>query len=449
MLILTAVAFILRLAFAAYVQPVPYTDFKDYWDIAIRLAHGEGYVGYGRAYVQQGAPSAFRPIGYPFLLSLVIRLFGESWWVAVLFQIGMGTGVVLATYWLTARLFGRTAGWIAGVLTALMADHVMWSSVLGSEIPFALVTLLGVTLWVPKVRGGADRRSPNADGPMVPSWQRLFLSGMLLGLATLIRPVLLPVAGLYFTYACLCNWGRLRSRAVMRRVVTGTLVLSLGMMLVIAPWTARNYVVLGAFVPVSTNGGVNLWQGNNPRANGEYYWSWDPTVNPLLTAKTEVERDRLGRRLALAWILDNPDAFLRLGLKKWWYLFRLHSAPYFTIGQAARPLPQWFREGVYRWMWFGLFLVMSLTAVGAAVWLVRFRFHDGSLGRTSLPILFILYMLAIHFVFPAWDRFRFPFTPFMLALAGLAGDYILENLRAVRNPPVTHAIGAHGRSPRG
>lgn len=436
LLVLAALAFTLRLAFAAYVQPVPYTDFKDYWAIAIRLAHGEGYVGYGPAYVQQGAPSAYRPIGYPFLLSLTIRLFGESWWVAVLFQTVMGTGVVLATYRLTTRLFGSTAGWIAGVLTALIADHVMWSSVLGSEIPFALMTLLGVTLWVPKFQTAAEAGGTKVAELIDPSLQRLFLSGLLLGLATLIRPVLLPVAGLYLLYACLCNWGRLRSRAVLRRIITSTVVLSMGMMLVITPWTVRNFIVLGAFVPVSTNGGVNLWQGNNPQANGEYYWSWDPTINPLLMASNEVERDRLGRRLAMAWIMNNPKAFIRLGFKKWWYLFRLHSAPYFTIGQAARPLPAWFVDGVYWWMWSGLFLLLSLTVVGSAVWLVTFRLHDGSLGRTSLPILFILYMLAIHFVFPAWDRFRFPFTPFMLALAGLAGDYVMKKFHYVRCPRV-------------
>jgi len=31
-------------------------------------------------------------------------------------------------------------------------------------------------------------------------------------------------------------------------------------LLVVVPWTVRNYVAFGAFVPVSTAGALNLWQ---------------------------------------------------------------------------------------------------------------------------------------------------------------------------------------------
>ncbi|HEY8487449.1 MAG TPA: glycosyltransferase family 39 protein, partial [Thermaerobacter sp.] len=118
----------MRYATAWYLRPVPTSDFKIYWDIAMGLAEGRGYV-------IGGVPSAFRPIGYPLLLSLVIRLFGPHWWYAVLVQVLMSTAIVAATYWFTRRLFGTSAGLAAAALTALMPDHVLWSTVLNSEIP--------------------------------------------------------------------------------------------------------------------------------------------------------------------------------------------------------------------------------------------------------------------------------------------------------------------------
>ncbi len=41
--------------------------------------------------------------------------------------------------------------------------------------------------------------------------------------------------------------------------------------LVVAPWTLRNWLVFDAFVPVSTSGALNLWQGNTRLSRQEVY----------------------------------------------------------------------------------------------------------------------------------------------------------------------------------
>jgi len=42
-------------------------------------------------------------------------------------------------------------------------------------------------------------------------------------------------------------------------------------LLAVAPWTYRNWVVFEAFVPVSTAGGLNLYQGNAPLSRQQVY----------------------------------------------------------------------------------------------------------------------------------------------------------------------------------
>ncbi|GAB6876275.1 ArnT family glycosyltransferase [Thermaerobacter litoralis] len=417
-LAVTALALALRVGLAVYLQPVPISDFRAYWNIAVDLAHGKGYV------TEAGTPSAYRPIGYPLLLSVVVRIFGEDWFYAIVVQALMGTGIVVATAWLATRLFGAGTGLAAGLLTAILPDHLLWSTVLDSEIPFMLFMLLGVGLWVP-ARGPAG---------FIPSPKRLVLSGLCLGFAALIRPVMLPAAGLFLLYVALSTLGAWRTPGTWRRILAGTAAVTLGTVLVVAPWTIRNYVALGAFIPVSTNGGVNLWQGNNPAANGAFFWPTDPAENPLLTVESQVERDRLGRRLALQWIRENPGDFVRLGFVKWRHLLTdVRTAPNFAIRKASRPVPPAVREHIVPVLRWALYVLLTLTALGLLGWLARGRAGSAAeLGRTSLPALFLLYMLALHFVFPAWDRFRFPFTPFMAILAGLALSAPVEAMRRRR-----------------
>ena len=63
--------------------------------------------------------------------------------------------------------------------------------------------------------------------------------------------------------------------------------------LLIAPWSIRNTRLLGSFVQISTNGGVNFWEGNNPTSNGS------TEALPQETIKmNEAVRDRYLGKLA-------------------------------------------------------------------------------------------------------------------------------------------------------
>ncbi|NNL99309.1 MAG: hypothetical protein HKO62_01075, partial [Gammaproteobacteria bacterium] len=78
--------------------------------------------------------------------------------------------------------------------------------------------------------------------------------GVLGGVAALVKPVgllLVPIYGLILFAA---------RRPLPWRPVA---VMFLCQALVIAPWTVRNWVVSGYFVPVATGAGFSLWVGNN------------------------------------------------------------------------------------------------------------------------------------------------------------------------------------------
>ncbi len=103
-----------------------------------------------------------------------------------------------------------------------------------------------------------------------------------------------------------------------------------GVVLAIAPATLRNLAVSGEPVLISSHGGLNLYVGNGPTADGTY--SPIPGITPSIDGQArdakKVAEAAEGRplstrevsahftRLAVSWAREHPGAALRLFLKK-------------------------------------------------------------------------------------------------------------------------------------
>jgi hypothetical protein len=94
--------------------------------------------------------------------------------------------------------------------------------------------------------------------------------------------------------------------------------------LVVAPWLVRNWVVLGGFVPLRSNVGLELAVGNRPGVDGRTYSDGFDQVHPY---RSDAERARLAelgelaymrekKQLALTWIAEHPEEFARLSLRR-------------------------------------------------------------------------------------------------------------------------------------
>src|SRR5262249_8839645 len=83
---------------------------------------------------------------------------------------------------------------------------------------------------------------------------------------------------------------------------------------VIAPWTLRNCLVLGAFIPISTNGGLAFYSANNPMASGGFTPRRERDLDTLM--KDEVLWNRTGFELGKEWIRSHPMAFSKLIFQK-------------------------------------------------------------------------------------------------------------------------------------
>ncbi len=171
------------------------------------------------------------------------------------FQAGLGVLMVPLCYVLAGRLFNRRAGLLFAALWAIWFPFVELPATLFSE-PIYLF-LFTLHIWLLLRFDDLGRR------------RDLVLAGLVLGMAALTRsPALYALA---FAAPWLF-WRALRSGATGRSAWSwGAIVpalraaarpyvpLVVATLLVVLPWTARNWVVYHRIIPIDTLGPINLW----------------------------------------------------------------------------------------------------------------------------------------------------------------------------------------------
>jgi hypothetical protein len=180
------------------------------------------------------------------------------------------------------------------------------------------------------------------------SWNRAvglwLLAGVSFGVSTWLRPNTLALAP--------CVAAGLIALGPRRAVLKPALLLALAACLTIAPITLRNYVVYRAFIPVSINMGIVLWEGIAD-AGGEDFGAV-PTDNRVDRQEARlyhnprykqswawpdgIRRDRARVRRSLSVIRAHPFWFLNAML---WRMAAMldyaSSAPPLVAGSAPAP----------------------------------------------------------------------------------------------------------------
>jgi 4-amino-4-deoxy-L-arabinose transferase-like glycosyltransferase len=288
LLAIGVLAFVLRAAWALIYGRVDgaQDDALFYEFTADNLAHGRGF-----SHLFGGA-SAQWPPGFPFVVSLLYRIFGLHLNLGLALNVGLGTLTALLIYLLGRRVLGRPGGIVAGVFFAILPAPIFFTGLFLSETTFlfVLVGFLALATFLPQRR-----------------WTPVVL-GVAAGLAALTKS-----EGVLVAVIPLAIWsGQLKRPEWLRSA--GLLLVT--MALTVAPWTIRNAAELDAFVPVATNASTTLWSGHNSEANGGAVYPPPELLarlpDDLDATEREVAEARLLRKEAGHWALRNPPKELGL-----------------------------------------------------------------------------------------------------------------------------------------
>jgi 4-amino-4-deoxy-L-arabinose transferase-like glycosyltransferase len=335
----------------------------------------------------------FYPPVYAYFAGSLFRAFGTM--RAVLWaQVVLGALLVPAVGRVGTLAFGRRAGLLAAAATAFYPELVWYPAHYWSETVFLLLLW-----WAIERTLVADARG--SRGVAV-------AAGVLWGLTTLTRELalyLVPIVALWM----LRPRGRRGERAGKIKIQDLTpaapalLVLAAG--LTVAPWTVRNAIVFRAFIPVSTMGGLNLWQGNTTLTHLQIYELLPAIGGP-------VEQDRYCRAMAWKTIVERQPAWilekLRSEMPEFWKAGS-EVLDHLAGRQACGPLP------ASRLVPIELLLVLPYLAalllfLGG---IVRLRFS----GAAWLLLLFLAAYNAAHVVAYSTTRFRLPVLPVVFLVA--------------------------------
>jgi 4-amino-4-deoxy-L-arabinose transferase-like glycosyltransferase len=374
----------LRLAWWAYAQPAPVSDFEYYRRLALDvLTHGQ--FGYPE-------PSGYRVPGYPLFLAALMLVTRSTAWLSF-GNVVLSSLVPYLVYRLAVELTTIRAALVAAAIAAANPTFVLFSPVLASEHLFT-VFLLAAFLVTCRASGRAGT---------------LAVAGLLLGAAILTRPeglFYLPV----FVAAGL-------SQGPLSRMRMPLLAFLVAAFLVVMPWYLRNEVVLGPGTGLSTSGGLSLYYGHNPTG----YW-WHPLKGTPLEGLSEAQIHRRGYQLAIAYLRAATPTQLAADLRQ--ATGRFFSTEDYAVIWSTRapgPNPDTFTATpfgerhpfttVISW-----FTVALFAAAASAVVLVR-RYP----GRTWAVLYGVVAMSWIGYcvVFAASPRYRYATEAILCILAAL------------------------------
>jgi len=401
--VIVALAFVLRVAHVLASRACPLFDAPQ-MDALYHVEWARAVV----AGVEFQPGPFFRAQLYPWMLAAVLRVFGDGLLAPRLVQCVLGAASV-AFVWRSAR---RVLDARAGLCAALIAA-TYWVSIFydGELLLESLCTpLFAAATWA--TLGARDRDRAR-------DWA---LAGVLWGLGAITRPNVLAALPLLAVW---CAW----RGAGLRR----TLVFAAACIAPIVPITAYNIVEGQDRVLIASQGGVNLWIGNNPQSDGagaivpgarEDWWGgYYDAIAQAQTARGRAlkpsEVSAYYSELAWRFLRTQPRRAAQLFMTK----LRLLWLDW-EIGNNEEPrflaleYSPWLRWTPMSW---GGLVALALAALAPSA---------RASSRAAPVWIFVGAYAATLVVFSVNSRFRVPMVPQLAVLAGMAPPAFADALRS-------------------
>lgn len=388
------IIFILALAvrlfyFFIFSPPLNWSDCKTFYIAAENILAGKGYS------IDGENPFVAREPGYSlFFLAPLYFITGANISAGVFLNIILSLVLIWLVFNFCKKHFSSTIGILAGLFLAVYPPLVAFGEELISDIPFTFLVFLGVYLL-----DKADEKK---------SARIFFFSGLVFGIATLTKSIsfFLPFFILPFLFMI---FGKNRLK-----IMQNFGLIFLGILIVILPYIARNYLVFDRFVFGRDDGGLNLWAGSYIPWDGEFRGNNVYPLPELTRRMDNFEADEKLRGLAIQNIKENPLGILKIWLKK---PARMLFEPEFnSVLERENNFSGLAEKGFFSAEKLKIsftainIIVFVLTAIGALA-------IEGKNRREAILLLpIIAYFLLALLPFSPDVRYKIPLMPFMAIL---------------------------------
>lgn len=392
-----------------------YFDSAQYKNIAEQIVQGHGIA------LEQSQPTFYRLPGYPLFLASCYACFGINDYYALLFQILLSSCIPMLIFLLAQMLVPRIRLFakIVALISAFHIGLIMYAGILATESLFTFFFLLFLIFFYQK---------------------KFVYAGMVLGIASLIRPVghfILPVAILGIILGSHTNSFRMRS----------TVSLSFSWLSVVSIWLVRNWLLTGMIffhtLPglhflqyVTTKVVMEMKSCSYVQARADLLEEWKKEIEDRQTELARVlyepEKCQIAEKITSRYCQQKPLLVFKNSLyemiKTMCGLYSAHLiftdtqewSDYSVQSNAWLKLKKYLVPRVVTWYlipltWleivFVFFLLLGCVSFARAL---LYDAHARALALQLIPFISILLVLTCAY---GCARLRLPFEPLLLIIS--------------------------------
>lgn len=393
--------FLATAAYAFYFRIKPAVDAWTYDAVAVNIASGHGFR------LDLGVPASIDGVityqgpFYQYFLAGIYKIFGHRYEPVWLIQALLRALSALMLFLICVKIFtpksdslssgfgeeGKLMGWLAAAIFGFYPDLIEISAMLMTETLFIFLMILVLYIFIRY-------------------FERMNMGGaLLLGAAMAVAILTRSTIGFFLPVFIFYFWKR--------RLYKQMILFLILIVLIMAPWTIRNYFIYHRFIPTMANFGYNLWVGNHAGGDGEgavmpEYYEAIKTYGIIGTNYYAAEQFK-------NFVFSHPLSYIKLTAGR--------LMKYFSF---IRPMGFWF----YQSGWGQLVFVLSSALASVILFTFGFAGIFACLRRqaalkkekkiSQLIYLMVFMLLTCLAIIPILieTRYRLPIYPLMAIFAG-------------------------------
>ncbi|MCK4830391.1 tetratricopeptide repeat protein, partial [bacterium] len=387
--------------------------------------------------VKQIMEPVFRAPLYPLFLAAIYKIFGPNLFIGRFVQMVISALICVLIYYIALKIFSKRIAIISSPIAAFYGPFFYWA---GEILILTLIVFLDLIILLILLNA--------IDKPKKVLW---LLGGVVLGLSSIARPNVLIFVPWVIALIFLMNKIK-KTKIIMKLRFVYMLCFLTGIFIVILPVTLRNYIAARDFVIISSQGGINFYIGNNPKADGK-------TAQPpemvevhgefldnvwLVSVKIAEETTRRSLKPSqishfwyvkgVKFILKNPLGWFKLMCKKFAYFWtgveitNNEDIYYFTRFSRTLRLFMWKKALAFP---FGIICPIALMGI----------IISGKCWRRLLLFYgFIFFYMVSVILFFVCARYRLPVIPILLIFAGYTVDFWVKKLKSFEYKPFLYSF---------
>ncbi|VAW33116.1 hypothetical protein MNBD_CHLOROFLEXI01-1635 [hydrothermal vent metagenome] len=422
--------------FGNEIQALPGTfDEVSYHNLALRVMDGHGF-SFGEKWwpgTAANEPTAHWSYLYTIYLVVIYSLLGPNPLIARILQ-AIIVGVVMPwlLYRLSFRLFAPSARGEGMFIASPNVQRAQRIALLAAAIGAVYIyffyytaSLVTEGFYITGILWSFDTAVSIVQSQKV-STKHWAVLGLAMGITVLLRQLFL----LFLPFLLLWMWWAKRPRLT-RFILPVAMVI-----LMVIPWTIRNYVAFDQIVPLNTNSGFAFFWGNHPRygtkfipilPSGEYYRMIPQELQEQGLNEAQMDSALLSEAFKI--ITADPGRYLLLSLSRIPTYFK-----FWPSGESGMV------SNISRVGSFGLFLPFMLYGLFLSIKQPFASWHERLASPFTLMFLFMLVYTGIHILTWTLIRYRLPVDAILAIFAGYGLLNIVERVMARRQAAQVTAV---------